>query len=121
MNNLEKEAALWQGAMYDESHAAGKPAPAYNWHYIEAYPIDRITDKPTDWVEWLKEEQAMWAADGDPERYDGLLNEPIREAVCLIDIEGFGGYLWDGYHRTAATVTKGGKTIRAIVGIPKIS
>ena len=109
-----KEAESYQGM----THAKGEPgyaeAKTLHWLEVSDYPISRLTDA-TD-AGWFKDEQKMWADEGQPQRFDDMLDREIRDPIIVFD-DGNGGYIWDGYHRVGATVTGGRKTIKAIVGV----
>lgn len=112
-------ASMWEYIMYGADEPMGRPAAEYGWEVVD-FPIADIASRPDDWKAWMQEENQNCVEYGDPDRYTGILTEDIREEVVLVlceDEQGVtGGYLWDGYHRTAATVVKGGTTVRAIVG-----
>lgn len=58
----------------------------------------------------------MWADEGDPERFDCILQEPIQEPVVVaVEVNGR-AYLWDGNHRVGGSLLTGRKTVPAIVG-----
>ena len=100
----------------------GEPgyADAQELVFVEVdFPIDRIRtrqpEKPFSWISWFTAEQEMHEEDGRPGYYDSLLNSDIVTAVVIYD-DGKFGYVWDGYHRVGATVTRGLDTVKAIVG-----
>lgn len=114
-SDLEQVAAYWEGMMFDPSEPRGKPAPAYRWRLEPNYRIDRIEDPCMDWSGWFQEEVQAFAEDGDPHRFDSMLDRPIQEEVILVEHEGR-AWLWDGWHRTAASAHVGREHVPAIVG-----
>ena len=76
-----------------------------------------VLGEAENWKEWFREEQRMWAMDGDPARYDSLLKEEIIEPVVILKRDDT-YYVWDGNHRIGASLTKGEYLIKAIVGVP---
>jgi hypothetical protein len=104
----------WSSVVPNDPPEAQHPAEAYYWTYDPAYPIAKINGGD-EWGEFLKSEMQMWAEDGDAHRYDDMLDRPIEEAIFIVEVNGV-AWLWDGCHRTGATVLKGLPTIRAIVG-----
>ena len=59
------------------------------------------------WKQWLESE-----AKSEPEKYTKLAKaEKIDDPVILSP-----GHIWDGWHRVAAAIVNGHKTIPAIVG-----
>lgn len=72
-----------------------------------------------DWIRWFKEELEMDASDyGGTRGWADLLVEPIHEeiVVTLIDNKA---YIWDGWHRAAASIASHRDTVPALVGRPK--
>lgn len=102
---------------FEETHVATGPASRFNWRYEPHYGLDRIAYKK-DAVELFKSDQKAWADDGDPHRYDDLLNEPIHEPIVIVEIGGL-SYIWDGNHRVAASLLTNRSTIPAYVGVLK--
>src|SRR6218665_1198949 len=119
-----KQAELRSSAelVQDDNWNPGEPgyANAQELVFVEVdFPIDRIRtrhpDKPFSWTSWFAGEQQMHEEDGRPGYYDSLLNSDIVNPVVIYD-DGEFGYVWDGYHRVGASVTKGLQTVKAIVG-----
>ena len=107
-------ASHWENAMYGEDDLMGRPAAEYDWTTVD-FPISDIESAPEDWVAWMKEEIAMWVDEGQPDRFDDMFDQPIRDKVVLV-VDAGRGFLWDGYHRTGASVMKGETTVRAVIG-----
>ncbi|WOB06453.1 LPD38 domain-containing protein [Piscinibacter gummiphilus] len=107
-------------SMYADQYADGEPGHAdpkgLQWLEVSDYPISRLRDAVD--AEWFRAEQQMWADEGEPDRFDDMLNQPIANPVVLYD-DGNGGWTWDGNHRIGAALTKGRATIRALVGVPR--
>jgi hypothetical protein len=86
----------------------------YDWIYDAAYPIANL-NPDIDKAKWMKDEVAMWADEGDPNRYDSEINDPIEEPIIVVEIDGVGEIV-DGWHRTGGSVLSGKETIPAVVG-----
>lgn len=104
---------------WSDQYGPGEPGHAdpwsLHWLRVDAYPIARLADAVD--ADWFEAERRMWAEDGDPERFDDMLDEPIRERVVIFD-DGQQGHTWDGNHRIGATCFRGGATVAALVGVP---
>lgn len=87
-----------------------------DWFIVPNYPIERLVDKVD--LEWFTQERKMWLEEGQPERFNDMINNPIIEEIIIYD-NGIQGYTWDGNHRVGATLYKGLTSIKAIVGIKK--
>lgn len=102
-----------------QDYQTGAFASDLEWHQVTDYPLSRICDLPNQ--EWFEKEQKdhQWiiAEQGlSGNFYDDMLSLPIREPIIIYD-NGKQGFIWDGWHRAAATNVKGSQTIQAIVGI----
>jgi hypothetical protein len=84
------------------------------WWLVDDYPIARLKDAPD--ADWFRSEQQMWAEEGRPNRYDDMLDRPIKEPIVVYDTPA-GGWLWDGNHRVGACAVRGVGTIPALVGM----
>ncbi len=118
---LEAQARGYEGAIQNER------ASDFDWKFVPDFPLEKVQFQPGDggttpegWADFLRDEIKMWdEEEGQPDRFNDLLEEPIREAIIVHLGEDGMGYLWDGCHRTGATATKGLPTIAAIVGTRK--
>lgn len=115
---LESAAAAEYGALQMPDDPRGQPAHTYSWRYVDEFPIALIDEASFNWRGWFEDEVRMWADEGQPHRYDELVEGPILEAVVLVEYAGR-AWLWDGCHRTAASVVAGRDYVPAIVGTPK--
>lgn len=109
-----QEAASYQGMTHNQGEPGYAESKELRWLEVSDYPISRLVDA-TD-AKWFKEEREMWAEEGQPERFDDMLDSEIHSPIIIFD-DGHHGYIWDGYHRVGATVTRGVATIKAIVGV----
>jgi hypothetical protein len=117
-NDLRQEAAFWSEACYCKGEPGYCNPDKASWRYEPYYDITKLYHlNGHEWLAWFKEEQKMAADDGRVGYYDSMLDEPIQEAIIVLERDGK-GYIWDGWHRTGAAITKDLKTIRAIVGTP---
>lgn len=113
---LRAEAAGYHRACY----APGEPgycAPGHaTWTYEHNYDVSKLLHLvPEGWEAWFAEERRELAELRPPGWYEAMLNQPIEEAIIVLERGGL-GYIWDGWHRTGATVTRKLTRIRAIVG-----
>jgi hypothetical protein len=119
--SLEQLADEWSGNTYSDDEVMGGPASKYIWKEVPDWNINRKIDglTPKRRTAWMRDEIQMWADEGDPERYDGMLGHDILEPVVAVEVDGE-AYLWDGNHRVGAALMNGKTTVPAIVGTPKI-
>lgn len=109
------ETATYFSDQYEPGQAGYADPKDLAWVEISNYPVSRLRDAAD--AEWFAREQKMWADEGDPDRFEDLLTEPIHTPVVIYD-NGTDGWTWDGNHRIGATVTKGEEAIMATVGLP---
>lgn len=115
---LEQAAYAYQGAMFEPGTPQGKPASAYVWRFEPAYPLakwENSVDSHANWRTWFADECKMWADEGQPDRYQDIVDEPIYEPVIAVEIDGI-PYLWDGSHRVGGSVVAGHAALPAIIG-----
>lgn len=108
------------GIAVDGPPEAQQPAGMYSWSYDRSYPVAWITAGDNvsgidGWENWMRNEMKMWTEEGQPDRYDSMFSEPIYDPVILVETNDI-GYLWDGCHRTGASVMQNRQTIPALVG-----
>lgn len=120
---IPSDLAHYASAYMNGMGASGHPdacqhEDAYDWRYEADYPIGNLNPS-IDKAEWMKEEIEMWNDEGQPNRYDQEINEPIEEPITVVEIDGVGEII-DGWHRTGGSVLAGRSTIPAVVGILKI-
>ena len=128
-SDLERHAEFFQydSELHDPDQPEWTKMPAkdYDWTEVSDYPVSRLFHLMSggDWAGWLKNEIAMYREEGSwdnrESEWEAMIHEPIREPIVLTELSGL-GYLWDGWHRTAATIVSGRKSIPAIVGTPKV-
>lgn len=116
---LREEAENWVDACHCEGDPGYCAPDAARWKYESNYDISRLTHLflPEGGAKWFEQEVTWAAEDGRAGYYADMLDQPISEAIIVLEREGK-GYIWDGWHRTAAAITQNLTTIRAIVGIP---
>ena len=118
-DKLTQIAAGYEYFMFDRDDPRGQPAKDYNWAFTEKLSLGDFLDSDDIWTENWKEEIEIWADEGEPDRFDDLMDgSPIREAVIVVMHEGR-PHLWDGWHRVAAQKYIGKDTTPAIVGTLK--
>ena len=114
-DELRAEAAGWHGANYAPGEPGYcRPFDAF-WVYEPNYDVSKLLHLVADWPAWFLAEQKDKADEGREGYYDSMLDRPIDEAIIVLEREGK-GYIWDGWHRTGAAVTKNLEGLRAIVG-----
>lgn len=112
------EHAAHAASFYNDQYRPGEPGHAdprqLQWLMVPNYPVARLNDAPG--VDWFRAEQEMWAEEGQPDRFDDMLDRPIDEPIVVYDTPS-GGWIWDGNHRVGACVTRGAATVPALVGV----
>jgi hypothetical protein len=91
-----------------------------NWQYVDKFELEQLAHlmgDASEWKAWLDAELAMDRDDELHRDWDRLLVEPIEEEVVIL-VRDDKGYIWDGWHRVAASIVSGRTTIKAIVGQP---
>lgn len=105
--------ALMSEAMMWKDQSGDVVLVEVEWRFEERYPLSRLGD-PEEWREWFEGEVEAWSEEGQPGRYDDMLDRPIEEPVIVFEEPR--PELWDGNHRTGASFAAGRRTIPAIVG-----
>lgn len=130
-NDLEAYAADYEDAM----NLDDRPASAYDWEYDPYFPLDEFLKPAAEegmmntikrWVNWFKEENAMWtdpmSNEPEPEgdgRYSYLAQEDITDPIIIVYNEQDQWHIWDGWHRTAASFAANREGVPAVIGTPK--
>jgi hypothetical protein len=115
-DELRAEAAGYHGACYGPGEA-GYCAPNHaTWTYEPNYDISKLMHLvPEGWEAWFAKERQELSDLRPPGYYEAMLSQPIEEAIIVLE-RAFLGYIWDGWHRTGASITDKRRGIRAIVG-----
>ena len=117
-NDLEQYASGYMRGMGASSHPdAIQHESKYDWRFEPNYPISNL-NPDVGFREWMLEEIKMWAEEGQPDRYDREINDPIEEPIIVVEIDGVGEII-DGWHRTGGSALSGRTTIPAVVGVLK--
>jgi hypothetical protein len=114
---LRQEAALFDNTEDEGGYVEPEDA---DWAYVANYPLDKLLAKfggVEGCKQWFREECQFSMEEGRG-GYGYLVVQPIREAAVLVERDGE-PFIWDGWHRIAASIVKGETTIKAIVGEPK--
>jgi hypothetical protein len=114
---LREDARSWRGNVYAEGTPGDCDPDEANWRYVENFPLSFLQHHGDDWQGWLEGEIRDFELAGDDRGYRAMLGEPIVEAIVVLMVDGK-GYIWDGWHRTAASIVSGRTHIKAIVGTP---
>lgn len=112
---LANTALFWREDIWVEEKPISLDTNKIIWSFNPVYPLDKL-GKKEDWIEWFRKEQIMWSKEGQPNRYDNMLNTQIEEAIVVVEYDN-NSYLWDGNHRTGASFLNNFKNIPTIVGI----
>jgi hypothetical protein len=109
-------------------------ADSLEWRYERAYPVAKLADlmstgtTKADWEAWLKEEDEyrteMSAPLNAPPDWSWRksftkwwLSDPTVEPIVIVeDKRGRAEGIWDGWHRTAVSVTEGQSQVPVFVG-----
>lgn len=89
------------------------------WSREENFPVAALVHLMEDWTTWFQDELDMDRDDEMGRDWAALLTEDIRDEIFVLVRDGK-GYIWDGWHRAAATIVSGREFIPAIVGRPKM-
>jgi hypothetical protein len=84
------------------------PLDQIEWTVESDFQLERFLEIMSfdEWKEWFDDELAMKEDQyGTDWEWRRLLEEDIEEAVVILDHEGL--LIWDGWHRSAASVIKG--------------
>jgi hypothetical protein len=116
---LLEEVEVWSD-QYREGEAGYLEPVHATWTADNHYPLSLIAPTPEkrqDWIEFIDAEVKMWAEEGEPDRFDDLLDGEIHTHVVILVRDGE-HYVWDGNHRVGAAIKAGATTIPAIIGVP---
>lgn len=114
---LREDARCWHGSVYQKGELGDCDPDHASWEYTEQFSLTHLEHLGDDWASWLEDEIKMFEEDGNDRGYRKMLGEPIEEAIVVLMV-GDKGYIWDGWHRTAASFASGRTHIKAIVGRP---
>jgi hypothetical protein len=95
------------------------PFSEISWAYDSAFDVSRLHAimSPAEWRDWMDDEIAISVEDlEDPERWAPLIDEDIRDPVVIFEHPDGNLHIWDGWHRSAATVIKGADTMKVVFG-----
>ena len=115
---LRKDAASWRGNIYNRGETGDCDPNKASWQFIADFPLALLHHLSDNWPAWFDDEIRMDEVDELNRGYRAMLREPIIEAIVVVMVDGK-GYIWDGWHRTGASISSGRTTIRAIVGTPE--
>jgi hypothetical protein len=95
------------------------PLSEITWSYDPAFDVSRLLSIMTEeeWREWFDQEIDISINDlADPDRWAPLAEEDIFEPVILFDHPDGNLHIWDGWHRSGASVVKGAGTMKVVCG-----
>jgi hypothetical protein len=114
---------------FEDNADGGESVGLYNWVFTETLPLALLVTKNDihgrvhslqEWIEWFKEAGDEIEADMGHRQWDSMLGEEIEEPIVItMDKDGSAWDMWDGWHRTGASLSSGKQTIPAVVGYPK--
>jgi hypothetical protein len=112
------ETAPYLGGLSDAHTRLNLSPEMFQWEFREL-PVSKLLHLKSDWRRWYENErEARRDEDGDDSYFDGLEQEwsdgqvgPIIAVIVDGELD-----IGDGWHRAAIAVTKGWKTVPAVVG-----
>ncbi|MDW1583262.1 hypothetical protein R7Q39_19585 [Vibrio sp. 947] len=81
------------------------------------YPVERLIhlmDSLEEWKVWYNDEVKDLSDIRGEDYFEDMLKNPIRDPVYISEIDGK-AYIWDGWHRVAASIKAGRLTLPAAV------
>lgn len=120
-------------AGYEEFASAGHGdnVNRYDWEYIPNMPVAPLysvkdfsgkSHTAQEWADWFQGETESEMENNSYSEWDSLKYDDIESPIVITIPKGldFTGWdIWDGWHRTAAMIASGRKTIPAILGRSK--
>lgn len=95
------------------------PVTEISWTYSPDFEVSRLLSIMSfeEWADWLDEEIEMSIVElDDPLRWAPLVHEEIFQPVVILDHPDGTLRIWDGWHRSAASVVKGAATMKVVLG-----
>ena len=101
---------------HSPSDPAGGPAEKWNWEFQPGFPLEALCQHEWNrWIAWTKQEIQIWTDEGEPFRFQPLLENPIEEPVVIVWVKNK-YHIWDGHHRIGCSIFAGRSSIPAIIG-----
>lgn len=126
IESLSPDVLLREAAAYvNDNHSPGDPGhhePSEATWTQEVLRPDQLTNvfaSRKEAAAWMANEIEMDEAEELHRDWRALLTEPIREEVVLLIRDDGKAYIWDGWHRAAASIATD-RPLAAIVGRPKM-
>lgn len=121
--DLEEYAAGYESENYGDDRGAED----FDWQFIPEFPLSEFlkpsanagTQSKEQWAEWFQKENEWSAADYGQPYWEHLADEEINEPIVVSYNDEGKWHIWDGWHRTGASITTDRTTIPAVVGTPK--
>lgn len=119
------DAARYAAGYADNS--ASHTLDEVDWEYDAAFPLEMFVDSKNvqlgytnaqGWADWYHGEVRDFIDDNGYDLWGSLEHEEIEEPVVAVFTDD-GWDLWDGWHRTGASIAAGRTTIPAVVGTLK--
>lgn len=98
------------------------PAEEGDWEYVPDFPVSKLLSvmSSEEWRDWVAVEDSADLESGRDPRCKEMIGEDIWEPIVLsLNEKGEVHHIWDGWHRSGASVVKGAAGVRAIVGVHK--
>lgn len=119
----EETLRSWARCHVEDNYTRGDPGycdpNTATWSREAKFPVAALVHLMKDWTTWFQEELDMNLEDEMGRDWPALLIEDIRDEIFVLVRDGK-GYIWDGWHRAAATIVSGREFVPAIVGRPKM-
>lgn len=105
--------------VYGDNDEGDVPRSEIQWQYEPEFDASRLLSimSTEEWKDWIRDEIEMATVElEDPDRWGQLLEQDITEPVVLFDHPDGTLRIWDGWHRSASTIAKGEKSLKAVFG-----
>ena len=120
LKNLAEYAARWQ-----DQWRPGEPGygtvDEFDWSYQAEFPLALLPGERQEWLQWWEDEIQIWAEEGEPDRFDGMIawwqGKPTNDPITVVQGTDGRWYPWDGMHRVGISYLLGMITTPAVVGV----
>lgn len=106
--------------VYGDNDDGRVPLAEIEWTYVEGFDVSRLLSIKSveEWREWFDEEIDISIVELEsPDRWAPMLDEDIVEPVVIVEYPDGELLIWDGWHRSAASVLKGAETLKVVFGV----
>jgi hypothetical protein len=106
--------------VYGDNDDGSVPLSEISWSYDPSFDVSRLHAIMSEdgWKRWMDDEIEMSIVElEDPDRWAPLLVEEIVDPAVVFDHPDGTLHIWDGWHRSAASVVKRAETIKVVYGV----